>query len=418
MARNASNACPRGSGLSICSGKGLTTLVYNKNPTTCEQSLPREHRSLAAAGVPDYDSCMVKRVCYIHIGPHKTGTTSIQWFLKENRLDLLKYGYFVPESRARHGAHHVLARKLCGQELRAHQQSAAVDFARALDETTFEAVIVSSEALGGLLRFRDYAREFFSRIRELSLEPKLVLFARNPSQRINSAYSSVVKTFRRSEPFEAFVQGVTQGFVFKYSPFIELADAHDAELIAPPFTRKTMVQGVVPEFLQAIGLDQSQFRDTNVRRNEAAGPFTVGVARGVLRSIDGAGKQIKWLQAVRCKTRLTEYLEENRLADTGYCGLTTAVARQIEGELRPDNDAFAQRIWGKLWAEVFADDIRQEFTPNDFDMCPPDESTERRLRQAVREMIPIVEEVLRDPALAVDAPWNDFLERAGWTPRA
>ena len=41
---------------------------------------------------------MAKRVCYIHIGPHKTGTTSIQWFLKENRAELLKHGYFVPES--------------------------------------------------------------------------------------------------------------------------------------------------------------------------------------------------------------------------------------------------------------------------------------------------------------------------------
>jgi len=48
----------------------------------------------------------------------------------------------------------------------------------------------------------------------------------------------------------------------------------------------------------------------------------------------------------------------------------------------------------------------------------PVESTERRLRQAVGEMMSIVDEVLRDPALAVDAPWNDFLERAGWTPRA
>jgi hypothetical protein len=42
---------------------------------------------------------MSKRICYIHIGPHKTGTSSIQWFLQENRAELLKYGYFVPETR-------------------------------------------------------------------------------------------------------------------------------------------------------------------------------------------------------------------------------------------------------------------------------------------------------------------------------
>jgi hypothetical protein len=130
---------------------------------------------------------MAKRVCYIHIGPHKTGTSSIQWFLKHNRAELLNHGYFVPESGANHGAHHAIARKLCGQELRHHQESAGTNFARALDETPSEAVVISSEALGGLLRIRDYASAFFTRIRELSLEPKLVLFVRNQSQRINSS---------------------------------------------------------------------------------------------------------------------------------------------------------------------------------------------------------------------------------------
>ena len=356
---------------------------------------------------------MAKRVCYIHIGPHKTGTSSIQWFLKQNRGELLNYGYFVPESGANHGAHHALARKLCGQELQSHQQSAGTNFARALDETPSEAVVISSEALGGLLKIRDYANAFFTRIRELNLEPKLVLFVRNQSQRINSSYSSVVKTFRRSEPFQAFVQGATQGAVFRHSPLIELADAHNAELIARPFTGKTVAHGVVPEFLQAIGLAPSQFRDSNVRRNEAAGPFTVGVARGVMRLVNATGKQLKWLQAMRCKTKLAAYLEEKGLADAGYCGLTTALAHQIETELRPDNDAFAQRVWGRRWAQIFAADIGRDFTPNDFEMCRPNESTERQLGRAIHEMTAIAEEVLQDPELAVEALWNERSFRSG-----
>jgi hypothetical protein len=361
---------------------------------------------------------MKQRICYIHAGPHKTGTSSIQWFLQENRAELLEHGYFVPESGANHGAHHALARKLCGQELRNHQQSEAANFARALDATPSGAVIVSAEVLEGLLRNRDYAKAFFTRIRELNLEPKLVLFPRNQSQQINSLYSSAVRRFRRSEPFEAFVREVTQRSDFRWSPLIELADAHDAELIAQPFTRKTITHGVVPEFLQVIGLDPSQFRDTNVRRNQDAGPFTVSVARSVLRLIGGTGNQLKWLQTVRCRTKLAAYLEENGLADAGYCGLTTALARQIENELQPDNDVFAQRVWRKPWAEIFAVDIGEEFVPNDFEMCQPDQSTERQLQQATREMTVIAEQVMADPALAVEAPWNDLLGRAGWTPKA
>jgi hypothetical protein len=294
---------------------------------------------------------MSKRICYIHIGPHKTGTSSIQWFLQENRAELLKHGYFVPETATRHGAHHPIARMLCGQELPDHQQSVAANFTRGLIETPCEAIVISSEALGGLLRNLDYARVFFTRVRELDLEPKLVVFPRNQSQRINSSYSSGIKTFRLSEPFETFVQGITQGFVFRYSPLIELADAYEAELIARPFTGETIGRGVVPEFLLAIGINSSQFRNARIRRNEAAGPFTVSVARGVLCSIGRAGKRLKWLQAIRCKGALANYLEENGLADAGYCGLTTALARHIEAELRPDNDLFAQRVWSRPWAE-------------------------------------------------------------------
>src|SRR5437773_15002 len=36
---------------------------------------------------------MRKHICYIHVWPHKTGTTSIQWFLQENGADLLKHGF-------------------------------------------------------------------------------------------------------------------------------------------------------------------------------------------------------------------------------------------------------------------------------------------------------------------------------------
>ncbi len=354
---------------------------------------------------------MSKRVCYIHLGPHKTGTSSIQWFLKENRTEFLKHGYFVPESGARHGAHHAIVRNLCGQQLPERHASAGSNFARALEETPCEAVVISAEDLHHLLGKREYAEAFFGRLEKLNLKPKLVIFPRNQSQWINSRYAEVVKGFRQSEPFQTFATTMaTRHHAMKFSTWIELAAAHQTELIARPFTNETISRGVVPEFLLAIGINPSQFRVTETRRNEAVGPFTVSVARAVLRSITSS-KQLKWLQAERCKKRLTEYLNQNGWTDTGYCGLTTPLARQIERELQSDNDAFAERTWGKPWAEIFAADIGEEFKPNDFEMSRPGWITRRRLRHAIRDMKPIVEEILLDPALAIDTPWNDLRKR-------
>jgi hypothetical protein len=353
---------------------------------------------------------MTKRVCYIHVGPHKSGTTSIQWFLQENRAELLKLGYFVPESETKRGAHHALAEGLAGLDVGQHREPLVTRSICAIAETPMEAIIISSEALEGLLRNRRHTETFFNRIAELNLEPKLILFPRNQPQWINSSYSSSVKSFRRSDSFESCALRFAESPDARFWRWIELAEMHDVELIARPFGKETIARGVIPEFLQSIGIVSSQFRDAAIRRNEAVGPFTVCVAREVLRSL---GKPLTWLQARRCKVELANYVRQNRSSDTRYCGLTTAIARHVEQKLRSDNDAFAQRVWGKSWADIFTADVSEQFTPNDFEMCQPDWFMARHLRRAIKQVTAIARDILRDPALAVDAPWNDVAHRSG-----
>src|SRR5215208_3635097 len=182
---------------------------------------------------------MRKRICYIHVGPHKTGTKAIQWFLKGHRAELLKDGYFVPESGNIHGGHHATVRKLCGQEIPNHEQPLVAIFAQMITEMPCEAVVISSETLDGLLKNSEYARSFFNRLKELNLEPKLVVFPRNQSQSMNSRYTEVVKSFSRSEAFEAFVLAEIHHATFRYSCWIALADAFDVELIPRPFNKET-----------------------------------------------------------------------------------------------------------------------------------------------------------------------------------
>src|SRR6266480_2114715 len=269
---------------------------------------------------------MTKRLCYIHVGPHKTGTTSIQWFLQENGAELLEHGYFVPESETKRGAHHALAEGLAGLDVGEHRKPLVARSIAAIAETPAQAIIISSEALEGLLGNRQNTQAFFNRVRELNLEPKLILFPRNQPQWINSSYASSVKGFRRSDSFESCAIGFAQSPHARFSRWIQLTETHGAQLIARLFNKESLRRGVIPEFLNSIGITSSQFRDRAVRRNEAVGPFTVSVAREVLRSI---GKQLTWLQANRCKMELAQYLHENRLTDSGYCGLTTAMARNV-----------------------------------------------------------------------------------------
>ena len=256
------------------------------------------------------------------------------------------------------------------------------------------------------------ARRFFSRIEELNLEPVIVLFPRNQSQLLNSRYTQVVKGFERGDSFETFVHADIHHRSYRYPDFIALADAFSVKLIATAFTEDTLVRGVVIEFLKAIGIDSSQFKDTDVRRNPGAGPFTIGVARSVLRSLGTKARELTWLQASQCRRILAAYLKEKELADSGYSGLTTALARQVEGEWQADNDAFALAVWGIPWAKMFAADVGRDFEPNDFDLCPPTTPVKRRLERAIREVQATIQGILRDPALSIHAPWNSLRRRA------
>jgi hypothetical protein len=112
------------------------------------------------------------------------------------------------------------------------------------------------------------------------------------------------------------------------------------------------------------------------------------------------------------------YLRQNNCTDSGYCGLTTALVRHVEEEVRSDNDEFAQRVWNKSWADVFDVDVTEQFTSNDFEMRRPDWFTARRLRRAISKMTDFAQQTLLDPALAVEAPWNDVAHRSGLVSRA
>lgn len=357
---------------------------------------------------------MTKRICYIHAGPHKSGTTSIQWFLQENKAELLTHGYFVPESDTKRGAHHTLAEAFAGLDVGEHREPLVARSVAAIAEASATAIIISSEALEGLFRSGQNTNAFFNRIQEFDLQPKLILFPRNQPQWINSSYASTVKSFRRSDSFQPGVLGFAQSPDARFSRWIQLAETYGAELIARPFNKTTLRRGVIPEFLDCIGITSSQFRDRAVRRNEAVGPFTVSVAREVLRSI---GKELTWLQARKCKVKLAAYLHENKCIDSSYCGLSTSLARNIEDELRSDNDLFAKAVWGRSWGEIFAADVAEQFVPNDFEVCPPDWFTARKLRRAIDKITDFAQKMMLDPTLSVEAPWNKVAHRSGLVSR-
>ena len=143
--------------------------------------------------------------------------------LRENRAELLNHGYFVPESETKRGAHHALAEGLAGLDVGEHRQPLVTKSIRAIAETASETIIISFKLWRESSESRKHGKVFFSQIRELNCEPKLVLFPRNQPQWINSSYAFSVMSFRRSDPFQSAAWGFAQSPGSRFSRWVELA---------------------------------------------------------------------------------------------------------------------------------------------------------------------------------------------------
>jgi hypothetical protein len=345
---------------------------------------------------------------YLHIGYPKTGTSSIQVFLRDNAQALLRLGYHVPQiGQGRVGAHHALVRTLSGLPVPPQQAVAEAEIVRELAGVGDRAILISSEMLTNFLSDPQVAPVLLGKLRAMGLRPVYIVYVRNQSQWLNSAYSQGVKSFRSMIGFDQYVaQVMAAGEGYNYNRWIGLAQQHDAELRVRPFSKEIRDTGVVADFLRAIDVDPSQPFAESPRTNESAGPFAVEAARRLLDWIPGGVEGLTFLQSTRCKLALDREIQTVGFSDGSYCGLDTAGAVRVEAHFADRNDRFAAAVWGSDWKTVFAKDIDQEFVPNDYRATGVPAEKEQPLEALVEKLKGEVTAILQNPRLNVQADWN------------
>jgi hypothetical protein len=119
------------------------------------------------------------RNCFLHIGAHKTGTTSIQHVLDTHRAELQANGYYYPATGPAAAAHHNLAWQLSG-DTRFLRRSGTLDDLVAEIADRPEHVILSSEDFSAAIFNRKEAvSDFIFVLRSIGLHVNLVLYVRN-----------------------------------------------------------------------------------------------------------------------------------------------------------------------------------------------------------------------------------------------
>ena len=174
----------------------------------------------------------------VHIGPHRTGTTSLQELLDESRLKLIDYGIYYPKDVIDSKAHHVLAwacqhrnMGLIGHsnEIRSCN-SILKDWLNEAQDEKCGTLLMSSEEFAKL-RIADWK----SLVESCGKGHHWTLVAafRSPDEIAQSTYAQLLRS-GLTQDFDELAEGFKRGaqdFYDFYDEFVSNADWCDSTLI-------------------------------------------------------------------------------------------------------------------------------------------------------------------------------------------
>jgi hypothetical protein len=209
------------------------------------------------------------RKCFLHIGTHKTATTSIQRVLGGHSRELEIDGFLYPAVGRPDDAptgHHNLAWEISGDRRFRSGFGTAGDLVREL-ATTSRNIIISSEDFESSAYHRDRFESFLGAIQKLGIEISLVIFLRNQVGYAESLYSTLLQ-FGFTQPFSAFCDDILVTgeirwrewiFPFRYDKYLTgLENIANIHMIVRSCDRPATGSPVL-EFLSAVGLAPQRY---------------------------------------------------------------------------------------------------------------------------------------------------------------
>lgn len=306
---------------------------------------------------------------YIHIGPPKTGTTTIQNSLFINRDTLLENGVYVPRtgSLVDKCHHHNLGYELIKDPRFIKSNGTWRDLSNELRKVDAKKIILSSENLirctdGNIRTIKEYLRDY---------ETYIVFYVRRQDMRIQSQWAQGAKM-----PFRPDIDMPFPEWIYKNNYQINKSDYYEiyqqwkrifGENILIRVLEKGQLQGTLFEdFLATVGVDNPQKYKTSEDKNVSPGIKTLSMILEYKRLL---GPKIDERKLARILHVIKEYGEEKGWNNEKWSFLTREIYDKIMSRYEESNKKLAMEYFHRdqLFFEPFEEKngIRStvDFTP-------------------------------------------------------
>jgi hypothetical protein len=309
----------------------------------------------------------------LHIGWHKTGTSSLQTFLSKNRTMLLEHhGILYPDTGFISHAHHKLAWSL--QDPLISQWAKKISFRTPAEEIftllftecrnkNAETVLLSSEEFSLTEKYNIKRLESIIAPHQITI----VAYIRRQDKYLESLYNQLIKTsfMRYKLDFGRFIENkIKEGGLNYMDYFSKWSDAlPGAEFIIRPYERELLPQNdICHDFLNQILKNPGQdFAFNPKEENESLGFRSVEFIRRMNRISIGEGQHQKIVM-------LLKQMEKEKKQHRGLLSGTTR--QEILDTFQQSNQQFSVQYFGGvnpfLLNESEKNETLPEYTEDDF----------------------------------------------------
>lgn len=199
----------------------------------------------------------MKKILYLHIGAHKTGSSAIQKFLSLNRGKLVRNGYLYPYAGNRH-EHHFVPHGIQGRTLfYSNPDEVTETLVNEISNSKQNNIIISSED------FELLKGDEIKTLKELipaGLLVKVIYYVRTQDEQLESRYNQRVKTraIRLKKTFHDFYRSGSFPIneLDYYSLLLPWKEAFGKEnIIVRVYEKEQLPNGIFSDFLSAVGLE-------------------------------------------------------------------------------------------------------------------------------------------------------------------
>jgi hypothetical protein len=226
----------------------------------------------------------MSRICFLHAGTHKSGSTYLQNFLQCNEYALASEGLYVPVTgRVRPSGHHNIAWEFTGDARYKPNQGNLSALVAELSAVQVPRACVSSEDFEYLFQNPAALKILRSGFNEIDCAVKVLFFLRPQADYAESLYAESVRhglDLDFPEFLELIASGnLEQGPILDYSVLLKpFADVFGVDnVIVRPFRNSTRPDQILTDFLSQMltkfDLGSGQYR-VNCFKENASIPFS------------------------------------------------------------------------------------------------------------------------------------------------